>query len=153
MTETEVENEICPTCGTELPAIAEFCYHCGNPVKAETASNGETQEISDVWLRGDIAVDSGTEHIKREEISGRNVKTAVRGNDLEKDLENFQKKSGESELKSAASLRVKAKQPQTKKIEIKWEEYDNAPNIRFVGGAVILAIFTLLIFVLAMYLR
>lgn len=153
MTETVIENEICPNCGTELPAIAEFCYHCGNPTRAETASNSETQEVSDVWLRGDIAGDSNTDNNKPEDVSGRNIETAVRDNELEKDLEGFQEKSEKSELKTAASLRVKSNQPRTKKVEIKWEESGDAPNIRFVVGTVILAIITLLIFVLAMYLR
>ena len=153
MTETVVENEICPTCGTELPATAEFCYHCGNSVTEKVASGNKTQEVSDAWLRGEIAEDSSTNNHQAAETSVENVETAVQENDLEEDLEKFQKKSEDSELKSAASMRVKAKKPRTKKVEIKWEEYDNAPNVRFIGGAIILAIFTLLIFILAMYLR
>lgn len=153
MTQTVVENEICPTCGTELPATAEFCYHCGNSVKVEAVSENETQDVSDVWLRGDIAKKSDTNNNKATQVSGQNLETAVQDNNLKKDLEDFRTKPVETELKSAASLRVKARKIPTKKVEVHWEEHDNAPNILFIGGAILLAIFALLIFFLAMYLR
>ena len=153
MTQTVVENEICPTCGTELPATAEFCYHCGNSVKVKTVSENETQDISNVWLRKDIVKESDTTNNKAAEVSVQNFETAVQDNNLEKDLEAFQTKPEETKLKSAASLRVKARKIPTKKVEVRWEEHDNAPNVLFIGGAIVLAIFTLLIFFLAMYLR
>jgi hypothetical protein len=59
----------------------------------------------------------------------------------------------EAKLKSAANMRRKAKTFQPKKVEISWEEHQNAPNIWFLIVAVILILFVVGIFYLAMYLK
>lgn len=153
MSQTVVEKENCPTCRTELPATAEFCYHCGNSVKAEEVLENETQKISDVWLRKDIVEETEPTNHKETEVSGHKLETAVRDIDLQKDLRDFQAKPEETELKSAASLRVKARKVPTKKVEVRWEEHNNAPNVWFIAGAGFLAVLTMVIFILAMYLR
>jgi hypothetical protein len=56
-------------------------------------------------------------------------------------------------LKSAASLRRKSKSFQNKKVEIVWEEHENAPNIWFIAVTVVLTIVAGVILYLAVRLK
>ncbi|MEZ5425293.1 MAG: hypothetical protein R2747_03420 [Pyrinomonadaceae bacterium] len=65
------------------------------------------------------------------------------------------KEKGKSDikLKSAASIRNRARRIEPQKIEIIWEEHENAPNLWFILVAVLLVVFAALIFFLALYLK
>ena len=168
MTETIVQDEICPNCGTELPAVADFCFHCGNSIKADSTAGNDSKEVSDAWLRGDIS-DSNQSANQQNDLPVQGVTTVENkpGENFEKDLSEVksdqnsqidgivatQERSDITELESAAALRVKAKRKRVKKVEIRWEEPDYVPNLRFISGAIILIIFVAVIFILAMYLR
>ena len=59
----------------------------------------------------------------------------------------------EAKLKSAAAMRRKSATFQKKQVEVVWEEHENAPNGWFISVALILTLFAVVIFFLAMYLK
>jgi hypothetical protein len=160
MTETVVENKTCPTCSTNVPANAIFCYHCGNSIKPEELSSNDN--VSDVWLRGDmtkpVKSDTSSEEISNESYSTtENYSDDASENQIpnekpEEDLVD-QKESKKTELQSAASLKVNAKKLPSREIKVRWEEYDNAPNLLFLVGGILLVVFSIVVYFLAMYLR
>lgn len=160
MTETIVETESCPTCSTELPANAAFCYHCGNSIKPEMLSADDNEKVSDVWLRGDITKklenDPASEELLTdstpENYPVSTVENLIKDEKPEENID-VQKESENTELQSAASLRVKAKKLPPREIKVRWEEYENAPNLLFLGGSILLVALSLVIYFLAMYLR
>jgi hypothetical protein len=56
-------------------------------------------------------------------------------------------------LESAAAIRKKTKSIQPKKVEVIWEEHDNAPNVWFVLVAIFLTIVAVVILFLAKRMR
>ena len=59
----------------------------------------------------------------------------------------------DAKLKSAANLRRRTKSFQKKPVEVVWEEPENAPNKWFPLVAIVLILFVVAIFYLAMYLK
>ena len=58
-----------------------------------------------------------------------------------------------STLQTAANLRRRAKTAGRKRVEIVWEEHDNAPNGWFIIVALILTVFAIAVWVLSTYLE
>ena len=165
MADTLVENKICEACGAEVRPGSLFCYNCGGAVADELpdkpAKNKSENSVSDAWLRGDLAENND---LKTTQLDGAVVENQVVAPtdklSEEKIVEKvadkpLEKKSlqQEAKLKSAANMRRKSKVFQSKKVEILWEEHQNAPNIWFLLVAVILILFVVGIFYLAIYLK
>jgi len=153
MAETLVENQVCNACGADIRKAALFCYNCGGSVAPEVVVTEEDKN------------DDGKQFLYRESITenGKNVNQTKLKNKLENESAFVGKISenrisepniqSESNLESAAALRKKPKNFQRKKVEVVWEEHENAPNVWFILVAVVLTIFVAVVLYLALYLR
>lgn len=144
MAETLIENQVCSTCGTDVRPAALFCYNCGAAVAEEIPSNNykkKGKSSRKTTVKESISKIENDLINQPEEVEKENVSLAeTKGKDNIK-------------LKSAAALRNKARRLEPKKVEIIWEEHDNAPNLWFIGVAVLLVIFTIIIYFIAMSLK
>ena len=138
MAEVLVENKFCSNCEADVRKGALFCYNCGSSVAPKLPLPVE-KNGNDVLLRTD---GSG------EESAPITVKTDNFDQPIEKPavLE-------EPKLKSAASLRKRPKSVQKKRVEIVWEERENTPNVWFIVVTVLLTLFALGVWLMAMYLK
>lgn len=149
MAETVVENQICNACGVDVREGALFCYNCGGAIASEiiVEEDDKKDKVSDVWLRENI-VENGK--------NDQNTEQSEEFITLEKTADKPIPKpdiQAEAKLKSAAAMRRKSATFQKKPVEIVWEEHENAPNALFVVVALILSLFAVVIFFLAMYLK
>lgn len=145
MAETSVKNPTCRHCGADVRPDTQFCYNCGGAIASETQT----------VLMEETAVKSLPRENVVENVNGDSSKQTnkldiadVTGKPLDKPEINK-----EIELKSAASMRRKAKVIQPKKVEVIWEEHESAPNARYILVAVVLTIFAAVILYLATVLK
>lgn len=164
MAETLVETRICDACGADVRPGSMFCYNCGGSVSAESDNSRKKEKktkVSNAWFKEEIAENNDLKTTrldkKTEEKTAEEPEELEKSEDLEEnDSEVTNTKSGiqeEAKLKSAASLRRKAKTFQRKKVEVVWEESENTPGAWFVLIALILVLFVVLIFWAAIYLK
>ena len=132
---TSVENKICKNCGTEIRLNAMFCYHCGGSVAPEVEKS-----VSDAWFRENI--NEGKNGDNSAPVAVTADKPIPKPTLVE-----------EPKLKSAASMRRKSKNPTPKRVEIIWEEHQNAPNGWFILAAILLTSLAAGILYLALRLR
>ncbi len=146
MAETTVENLICQACGADVRPSALFCYHCGGSVAAEVVvaledkkavGNAQFREVVSEEKNGDKS-----ERIKKTIVEKIEDRPILKPNLPE-----------EPKLKSAATMRRKSKSFQPKRVEIIWEEHENAPNGWFIAAAIFLTLFAAGILYLAMLLK
>jgi len=142
MAETTVENLTCQACGADVRPNALFCYHCGGSVAPELvvalkdrkdAGNVRFYKIADEEKNGD----------KSEPIKPTIVA----------EIENKPILAEEPKLKSAATMRRRSKSFQPKRVEIIWEEHENAPNGWFIAVAIFLTLFAVGVLFLAIRLK
>lgn len=153
MAEIVVENQVCKTCGAEVRPHALFCYNCGgaiseNPVKTES-KNGNSENT--VLFPDD---NYKTEVVEKKRVIETNDEIQKSGapeitllKDKKTDIVN------EAKLKSAASLRNKAKSFQKKEVQIIWEEPESPSGVLFALVVLLLTAFAVTIVVLAIYLK
>ena len=133
MAETSVKSKICRHCGADVRANSLFCYHCGGSLAPEIALKNSPEIVES--SNGDAA--KPTTKLKLEEPSDAPIpKPAI---------------EEEPKLKSAATMRRKPKVFQPKRVEVIWEEHENAPNGWFILAAILLTLFALGVFYLAIY--
>ena len=148
MAETIVENQICNACGVDVREGSLFCYNCGGAVASEIEVEKEDKKdkVSDVWLRENL-VENG----KNDQITNQSEEfiTLEKVDDKPIPKPDIQT---EANLKSAAAMRRKSATFQKKQVEVVWEEND-APNASFIVVALILSLFAVAVFFLAIYLK
>ena len=148
MAETIVENQICNACGVDVREGSLFCYNCGGAVASEIEVEKEDKKdkVSDVWLRENL-VENG----KNDQITNQSEEfiTLEKVDDKPIPKPDIQ---AEANLKSAAAMRRKSATFQKKQVEVVWEEND-APNASFIVVALILSLFAVAVFFLAIYLK
>jgi hypothetical protein len=174
MAKTLVEKKICDACGADVRAGSLFCYNCGGAVSAVLPeTNNNKKGVSNARVQNEPAessdyktsnIDLKTTRLKKERVENAEPET------LEKPIEKpvggeillekpeakpIEKPSlrEDAKLKSAANMRRKAKSFQRKRVEVVWEEPENAPNKWFPLVAIVLILFVIGIFYLAMYLK
>ena len=162
MAETLVETKYCDACGADVRQDSLFCYNCGGAVSEEgkiyqkdhhkiiTASelkihlsennNLETTKLKTESL--EAAADLPIQKPTTEPLMKIGEQTPEKRSIQE-----------EAKLKSAANLRRRAKSFQRKTVEVVWEEPESAPNKWFPLVAIVLILFVVAIFYLAMYLK
>ncbi len=142
---TFVENKICNACGSEVRPNALFCYHCGGSLAPEIVVAKDKNQVSDARFRENIY----------EGKNGDNSAPIERTTVEETADKPIPKPSlpEEPKLKSAAVMRRKPKNLQPKRVEIIWEEYQNAPNVWFILVAIFLTLFAIGILYLALRLK
>lgn len=146
MAETKVKTQICKTCDADIRQGALFCYNCGNSVAPDiVVVQKSNSDGKDKILKKEIVAENGNGISQKISKNKAEVK--------DENLISNTEVQPDKNLKSAASLRKKTKSIQKKKVEIVWEEHENAPNGWFITATIVLAIFAFLIFWLAFYFR
>lgn len=164
MAETLVKEKVCRACGADVRPQALFCYNCGSAVAPDlplTENNKKKNKkawVRDAPVADDFAeIDSEIAKIEEKPV-GTGVKkdtgeiSELRTREGGKKNEGTEKRDL-SKMKSAASLRRRGKSVQKKRVEIVWEEHDNAPNGWFIFFAVVLTILAIVIWVISTYLE
>jgi len=146
MAETTVENLICQACGAGVRPKALFCYHCGSSVApGSVVSLKDEIDVGNARLREAVSEERNgdkSEQIKQTIVEKIEDRLILKPNLPE-----------EPKLKSAATMRRRSKSFQPKRIEIIWEEHENAPNGWFIAAAIFLTLFAAGILYLAMRLK
>lgn len=144
MSGTAVQQEVCSACGTEIRNQALFCYHCGEAVEMidEPIPMPETGAKLKKGRKRAVREVSEDESDELDE-SSEELQSGKRGKNGKRDLN----------LRTAASLKNKARRVEPKRVEIYWEEHESAPNSWFLLVSLLIVVFTIIIFVLAMYLK
>ena len=125
MAETVVENRVCSACGTDIRSNALFCYNCGGTVAPEVViALKDKKNFVDEEKNGDNA--ESAEH----PVGEVPVEQPIPKPDLPE----------QPKLQSAAAMRRKSKNLQPKRIEIIWEEHENAPNVWFIAVAIFITL-------------
>lgn len=127
MAETTIENRVCNACGTEVRPNSLFCYHCGGSLAPEVGA---------------------LKNINAETNGDKPAIETMADNPIPKPVA-----VEEPKLKSAAAMRRRAKSFQPKRVEIIWEEHENAPNGWFIFAAIFLILFAAGILYLAIFLK
>lgn len=161
MAEIIVENQICETCGADVRPQALFCYNCGGAVGVQiektenkTESKNGNNKSGDVLLKNNFKEEIKEETAEKpanSESNGDVRKIEVTAETIKKD-----KKADvfeEAKLKSAASLRRKAKSIQPKEIEIVWEEPERISGLRLTLIVLLLSAFAAAVVFLAISLK
>lgn len=138
MATASVQNKICRLCGAEIRPNALFCYACGGAVVEEE----KRSEKLAFEKSAEIAVKKRETVEKAEAVE--NIEKVETGKPIAAE---------EAKLKTAAAMRRKSKSFQSKKVEVVWEEHDNAPNVWFIAAAIFLTIAAGAILFLAIYLK
>jgi len=160
MAETLKVETKCSACGAEVRPGSVFCYNCGGAVSPE-AENNNRKDAGKEHLQSDLSENNRfkTTQLKKETFESAAdtpIAKPTVGELLEKiEAKPIEKSSiqEEAKMKSAANLRRKAKSFQKKPVEVVWEEPENAPNKWFPIFAVLLILFVVAIFYLAMYMK
>jgi hypothetical protein len=148
MAETLVKEKVCNSCGAEVRPNAGFCYNCGSAVAPEVSHSGnKTQKLSDSWFKNDLVEDKPNEIVlKKSENEIIETKVEIQPEEIseseiieEVTTDDEPEKRDLSKMDSAAKLRRRGKSLQKKRVEIVWEEHDNAPNGWFIFIAILLA--------------
>ena len=143
---TWVKNQVCSACGSDVRPDALFCYNCGGSVAPEVVvALKDKKAVSDAWFRENIGEGKNGDNSAPIERT-----TVVETSDNPIPKPNLPE---EPKLKSAAAMRRKSKNLQPKRVEIIWEEYENAPNVWFILAAIFLTLFAAGILYLALRLR
>jgi hypothetical protein len=148
MAKTLVENKVCTACGADVRPGSVFCYNCGAAVAPESTvpagNNNRKKTVKEALIEEELKPgnDLKTNQLDAR-LLGKAGETPIPKPAIRED----------ANLQSAASLRRKSKSYQRKPVEVVWEEPDHAPNKWFPLAAIILLLFVVLIFYLAMYLK
>ena len=153
MAEIVVENQICETCGADVRPQALFCYNCGGAVAEqmeETENKNGNNKTSDDWRQNNFEEEFAEKtQIADPDSKVREIEAAENAVIKDKKPDVF----GEAKLKSAASMRRKAKSFQRKEVEIIWEEPENVSGIRLILIALLLTAFAAAVVVFAIFLK
>lgn len=147
MAETTIENQVCRTCGAGVRSGAFFCYSCGSAVSPETkVALKDEKTVGNVSFPKTLAEENNNGQTAK--LEQPIIEQTVADKSVLKPNANEEPK-----LKSAAAMRRKSKIYQPKKIEVIWEEHENAPNGWFITVAIVLTLLAAGIFYLAIYLK
>lgn len=142
MAETAVKNQICQHCGAEVRPNTQFCYNCGGSLATEIENVPIAQNI--------VESNNGNESKPTSKLK---LEDALVAPIPKPEVVEESKIEEETKLKSAATMRRKSKVFQPKRVEVIWEEYENAPDLWFVLAAVLLTLLAIGIFYMALYLK
>jgi len=146
MAETFVENQACNHCGADVRPASLFCYNCGSSVAPETVvALKDKESAGEARFRRIVA--EGKNGDKTDQINQPIVEEVVDNSFTQSSVQT------KTELKSAAAMRRKSKTIQPKRIEVIWEEHENASNGWFILAAILLTLTAAGVWYLAVYLK
>lgn len=156
MAETLVENQICSACGADVRAGALFCYGCGAAVASEIAVTKNDKNAAADKVRFPEIISQENKNGSELKASEVKRKQEVKEISFKEDAKEPLAESSpgdKSELQSAASLRKKSKNFQPKKVAVVWEEFESAPNVRFILVTIFLTVLAAVILFLALRMK
>jgi len=146
MAEILVENQVCNHCGADVRPTALFCYNCGSSVAPEIViALKDKESAGEARFRRIIA--EGKNGDKPTQIKQTIIEEAVNKPTTQSTVQT------ETKLKSAAAMRRESKTIQPKRIEVFWEEHENAPNGWFILAAIFLTLAAAGVLYMAVYLK
>lgn len=137
-----VEDRTCRACGAEIRADTQYCYNCGEQLKAcekNQASSDAVSTVDDAGT-GSMSLQGLSTGDSPLESSSRNGNPAL--NTV----------AADSPLQSAASLRRKPRSAERRTIEVTWEPATGS-NVLLIVATVLLLLFTVVMVSLALYYR
>jgi hypothetical protein len=151
MAETLVKEKVCRACGADVRPHALFCYNCGSAVAPDAPLIENNNKKNDDWFQNET---SEEEFEKEDEVIVVEEPEEIGNSEALTEAEEEKKETRDlSKMDSAANLRRRGKSVQKKRVEIVWEEHDNAPNGWFIFFAVILTILAVAIWIVSTYLE
>jgi hypothetical protein len=127
MSETIVDEPVCPACGAEVRDGSMFCYNCGSAVAGEGA---ETEQAAEISAIPEPSITPNGEGTKKEILPG-----------------------SLSGLQTAASMRRRAKPSRSKPREMVWVPRDESVGLQFVAATIAFIVFAVVIVILALYFK
>jgi hypothetical protein len=153
-----LEQQVCQACGEKVRPNALFCFNCGSQIGSDEEVEVENQrqlKISSAWFKEDIIEGSVAETKAAAAVLKKTEPIIEKPQAVRPKVttEVIEKKTAAPELKTAASLRDRAKPPTRKSVQVVWEEPKSAPNIWFLIVSLILIAFAVFILFAMLYLR
>lgn len=164
-----VEKKVCGGCGVDVRPNTAFCYNCGKSVSLEEPEPNHDDEASDAWFGETLVSERLEEELQKPEVSEPDIPEPE---SLEPQAEEIEAETiGETKpdapdidpihhslpveggLKSAAAIRKRPKTFQRREVEVVWEKHDEAPNSKFILVTLILVLFTIAVFLIAMQMK
>lgn len=152
MAETLVKEKVCRACGADVRPRALFCYNCGSAVAPDiplTENNNKKVENDGFQDESVVEVFESKDKVIADEESDADEKSEAAEEIADDETA---EKRDLSKMDSAANLRRRGRSVQKKRVEIVWEEHDNAPNGWFIFFAVLLTILAVVIWLISTYL-
>ena len=143
MAGTVVKKEVCRSCGVDVRETSSFCYACGESVLEAPEPDILAAEIASG--NGRLAQEAPPAEIEAPQISGEPADGEISGDALIVD-------ENKKEIRSAASVRRKAKAYNRKPVEIAWVQRERSPTA-FIIVSIMLIIFAAVLLALALYLK
>ncbi len=156
MAEILIENQICKTCGADVKAGALFCYYCGASLASDIVAdkndkketNSNNQSLENITIEKENGAEFDPKKIESKQEIDKTSVAEITEKPITKPILQVEPK-----MKSAATMRGKSKLVQPKRVEVIWEESENAPNVWFIMVAVFLTIVAAVILFLAVRLK
>jgi hypothetical protein len=160
MAETLVEKRVCKECGADVRPNTAFCYNCGKSISFEEPGSNHKDDANDIWFAETLISEGSQEELRAAEMRepefadlptieiGAEVKPEV--GELDPIHHSLPVEGG---LKSAAAIRRKPKTFQRREVEVVWEEHENPPTSKFILVTLILVLFTIAVFLIAMQMK
>jgi hypothetical protein len=155
MAETLVKEKVCRACGADVRPQALFCYNCGSAVAPDAPlTENNNKKAENDWFQDEPVEE---EFEREDELIADEEADAEESPELSETEEIAEDEQAEkrdlSKMDSAAKLRRRGKSVQKKRVEIVWEEHDNAPNGWFIFFAVIFTVLAVSIWIISTYLE
>lgn len=163
MAETLVEKNVCKECGADVRPQTAFCYNCGKAVAQPEEAADPIDEASDVWF-GETIVneepipdvegpvgkeDDGSVPSEAQSVP-EEAKTLPMVDEIDPLHHSLPVESG---LKSAAEIRRKPKTFKGRDVEVVWEGYKDPPTRGLILITLLLVLFTIIVFLIAMQMK
>ena len=144
MPETVTESLICNVCDTEIRDGSVFCYNCGETVSDTQIEEDIVPEINDVPV--------SDSELKEAAIDNDMRAAFEEADEIERDTEELSVKAKPDKLRSAASLRKRARAYKRRPAEFVWDKR-SGPSQAFIVVTLVLTIFTGVLLFLAFILK
>lgn len=141
----QVENRICPACAVEIRDGAVFCFNCGKSFEA-----APTSEAPSVKPKAKIRERKATSASVSADIVSAGIEDSEAA-EVDDALEEMRE-----EKVRVRPVSEGARRPQRfsrRQVETQWVAPAEGPGAAFVIGAAVLAVISILIFLIALYLK
>lgn len=136
----QIENTICPACAAEIRDGAVFCFNCGKSFEADPNPEPAPSKpkVRARKLRSE----------KVDETPSEAAQKASEGTD-----EALEEKKEKVRVRPAADGGRRSQRFSRREVEIEWTAPSEGPGASFVLGVAVLGVFSILIFLIALYLK